>query len=97
MLMPTIDLISTNDFFCVERCVSTAMTDIIDEILNTPRSKSPYKGDGSPRRRLPDSLVREIHEEWEKASQSTGLLYDVNNTLKTAEGHQRLVSVMPWC
>ena len=73
------------------------MTDIIDEILNTPRSKSPYKGDGSPRRRLPDSLVREIHEEWEKASQSTGLLYDVNNTLKTAEGHQRLVSVMPWC
>ena len=55
------------------------MTDIIDEILNTPRSKSPYKGDGSPRRRLPDSLVREIHEEWEKASQSTGLLLYVNN------------------
>jgi len=47
------------------------MTVIIDEILApSPRSPSPRQGFRSPRRKLPDSLVREIHEEWEKASHS---------------------------
>lgn len=50
------------------------MTDIIDEILDTPRL--PLKPVStttllhSPRHQLPDSLKQEIHKQWEQASQA---------------------------
>ena len=50
------------------------MTDIIDEILDTPRqahSPSPITtAFHSPRHRLPNSLMQEIHNQWERASQA---------------------------